>query len=68
MVAKGFGAVLAVDPASPKYGQYWQSTPCNGCPHSPNCDITGPVAGMADGTIDMRDVRLVAKLFGTMDP
>jgi hypothetical protein len=71
LVAKGFGANLVTDPASPKYGQYWHSTPCAQCPHNANCDLTGPLNGCPgcarapDGTINMRDISLVAKLFGT---
>jgi parallel beta-helix repeat protein len=62
-VAKGFGANLVTDPASPKYGQYWHSVPCSECPHSPNYDING------DGVIDMiYDIRTVAKQFGKTDP
>jgi parallel beta-helix repeat protein len=62
-VAKGFGANLVTDPASPKYGQYWHNVPCNECPHSPNCDIND------DGNIDMLvDIRTVAKQFGKIDP
>ena len=33
-------------------------------PAPPNCDVTGPIAGVPDGKIDMRDIGLVAKHFG----
>ena len=36
--------------------------------YEPNCDVTGPTAGVPDGKIDMRDIRLVAKHFGETDP
>ena len=65
LVAKGFGANLVKDPASPKYGEYWHGTPCDQCPHSANCDLTGPTQGLPDDTINMRDISLVASLFGT---
>ena len=65
LVAKGFGANLVTDPASPKYGEYWHSTPCAQCPHSANCDLTGQTPGLPDDTINMRDTSLVASLFGT---
>ena len=65
LVARGFGASHVTNPASPKYCQYWHPTPCAMCPHSPNCDLTGPPPGLPDGTIDMRDISLVARLFGT---
>jgi len=68
MVAKGFGANHVTDPTSPKYCQYWHPTPCSACPHSPNCDVTGPTPGVPDGKIDMRDIREVAKRFGQVDP
>jgi ABC-type transport system substrate-binding protein len=58
MVAKSFGANLVTNPNSPKYGQYWHSTPSKVDPCSPNCDINN------DGTIDMKDVRIAAKNFG----
>ena len=32
--------------------------------YDPNCDITGPIIGVADGKIDIRDVGLVALHFG----
>jgi len=34
----------------------------------PNCDITGSVIGIPDRKIDMRDVAVVAKNFGKIDP
>lgn len=37
-------------------------------PANPNCDITGPTAGVPDGKIDMRDVGLVARHFGDHYP
>lgn len=61
LVAKAFGAQLVTNPADPKYGQYWHSSPCSACPHSPRCDIIN------DGKIDMKDIREVAKRFG-QDP
>ena len=36
--------------------------------YEPNCDVTGPTAGVPDGKIDMRDIRGVAKHFGEIDP
>jgi rhamnogalacturonyl hydrolase YesR len=33
-------------------------------PANPNCDLTGPIAGVPDGKIDMRDIGLVARHFG----
>jgi hypothetical protein len=33
-------------------------------PAPPNCDITGPIAGVPDAKIDMRDVGTVARHFG----
>jgi len=43
------------------YGQYAP-------PASPNCDLTGVIAGAPDGIIDMRDVGLVARHYGEIDP
>jgi hypothetical protein len=37
-------------------------------PANPNCDITGPTAGVPDGKIDMRDIGLVARHFGDHYP
>jgi hypothetical protein len=37
-------------------------------PANPNCDLTGPTAGVPDGKIDMRDIGLVARHFGETDP
>ena len=68
LVAKAFGANLVTDPTSPKYGEYWHDPPCNTCPHSPNCDITGPPPGLPDGKINIRDVALVASHYGEIDP
>jgi len=61
-VAKGFGAKHITNPNDPRYCQYWHTTPCGSCPHTPNADIN------ADGTIDMKDVYAVAKNFGKTDP
>ena len=33
-----------------------------------NCDLTGPITGVADGKIDIRDVALAAKHYGDIDP
>jgi len=63
MVAQAFTALYNASD-----GWYWHPTPCNQCPHNPNCDITGQAAGLSDGKIDMRDVGLVAKHFGKIDP
>ncbi len=68
LVAKGYGANLVTDPASPKYGEYWHSLPCNMCPHSPNCDLTGPTPGLPDGKINIRDIATVASHYGENDP
>jgi hypothetical protein len=59
-VARSFGANNVTDPASPHYGQYWHSTPCAMCPHPPDCDIN------IDGKIDMKDLAIVARAYGTM--
>jgi hypothetical protein len=37
-------------------------------PANPNCDLTGPTAGVPDGKIDMRDIGLVAMHFGDHYP
>jgi len=33
-----------------------------------NCDLTGPIRGLADGKIDIRDIANVAKHYGEIDP
>lgn len=37
-------------------------------PAPANCDLNGPSIGVPDGSIDMRDIGLVAKHFGETDP
>ncbi|MCK4481777.1 right-handed parallel beta-helix repeat-containing protein, partial [Candidatus Bathyarchaeota archaeon] len=36
--------------------------------YDPNCDLTGPIVGVADGKIDIRDIALVAIHYGEIDP
>ncbi|MEM2971057.1 MAG: PKD domain-containing protein [Candidatus Bathyarchaeia archaeon] len=60
-VKKGFGAILITDPNDPKYGQYWHSTPCPYCPHTPKCDVD------KDGKIDLKDILAVKSKYG-QDP
>ena len=36
--------------------------------YEPNCDLTGPIRGLADGKIDIRDIATVVKNFGKIDP
>jgi len=62
LVAKGFGALHITDPNDPRHCQYWHTTPCGSCPHTPNADINN------DGKIDMRDIYVVARNFGKKDP
>jgi len=61
-VARGFGAEHVTDPNDPRHCQYWHTTPCGSCPHTPNADIN------SDGKIDMRDIYVVARNFGKTDP
>jgi len=62
LASRAYGADLVTNPASPHYGEYWHITPCDKCPHTPNCDI------IYDGKIDMRDIGLIARHFGETDP
>ncbi len=36
--------------------------------YDPNCDLSGPIFGVADRKIDIRDVALVSLHFGEVDP
>jgi hypothetical protein len=65
LVAKAFGAELD---SRPHIYYYWHTPRCAQCPHSMLCDLTGPIEGEPDGLIDMRDIGLVARHFGEMDP
>ena len=58
LVARGFGAEHVTDPNDPRHCQYWHTTPCGSCPHTPNADINN------DGKVDMKDVYVVARNFG----
>ncbi|MCJ7423035.1 hypothetical protein MUP01_02040 [Candidatus Bathyarchaeota archaeon] len=57
-IAQGFGAERVTNSSSPKYRQYWHSTPCAKCPHPPNCDIDD------NGKIETKDVAYACKFFG----
>ena len=77
LVSASFGIDVGADIFAPGPGmttwlQYWHPEPfyhtCALCPHNPNCDITGPIAGLPEGKIDIRDVATVAIRFGEIDP
>ncbi|MGD8544624.1 MAG: hypothetical protein PVH12_00470 [Candidatus Bathyarchaeota archaeon] len=73
LIAKAFGLDVGADITNPGPGtatwlQYWHVDLCSQCPHNPNCDITSDQTGVPEGTIDMRDIGLVARHFGETDP
>jgi parallel beta-helix repeat protein len=61
-VSAAFGSLRINDPHHRRYGQYWHTTPCPGCPHTPNADVNN------DGRIDIQDLARTSAYFGWHRP